>query len=315
MLVFLAAPLHAAGHGRVIKHKVGEAARAAWVFVPDAPRPKQAPVVIFMHGYRALDPHDYGGWIEHLVARGNVVIYPIYEHTRRDGRQQLLEQAVAGIRHALDYLDAHGVMADRQRFAVTGHSMGGGMAVLLAARSQTYGLPAIPAVMPVQPGSKGGQGFPREVFAELPADLMLLVIEGDRDQFEDSRMGRAMVTGSRLVPETQKRFIILQSDDTANPPRLADHYAPLSPHPEYRLEPVSDRKQRRQDFVKKVMRIRDGEIDVLDTRVMWPLFDALMDAAFADQKDIRRVLESVGDNGGLWRDVPSSMVIIKEDSR
>jgi len=297
--VFAVGAATASPQTAVVTHEVGQGAHAAWVFVPGNARAAPSPVVIFMHGYRALDPYDYGGWIDHLVRRGNVVIYPIYENTRRDDRDQLLAQAAAGIRNALVYLRGHGVEPDRHRFAVAGHSLGGGMSVLIAARARQLGLPPMRAAMPVQAGSKGGQGFPKIVFAELPPDLMLLVVDGDRDQFHDSRMGAAITAGAVNVPAAQKRHLVLQSDDHADPPLIADHYAPLSPDPAYRLDRVTRRAERRQRFVKRVMRIRDGEVDALDTRALWPLFDRLMAAAFAGKRNMDTVLDA-GLGHGLW---------------
>jgi acetyl esterase/lipase len=290
-------------HNSVARHKVGEGAHAAWVFIPDEPRVTTAPVVIFMHGYRALDPYDYGGWIDHLVRRGNVVIFPVYEKGRRDDRQQLLAQAVAGIRNALDFLAERGVTVNKEQFAATGHSMGGSMSVMLAARGPDFGLPPIRAVMPVEPGHKGGQGFPNEVFAELGGEQMLLILEGDQDQFADSRMGHAMFTGSQRVPASQKAFVILLSDKYRQPPLVADHYAPLSPVPEYDLESSTRWQEKRKQFVKNVMDIRDGEVDALDTEAMWPLLDVLLETTFRGERDINKVLQDQRINRNLWKQV------------
>lgn len=54
-------------HGRVTKELTGEGALASWLFEPEDPRPASAPVILFLHGYRGLNPKEYGGWIEHLV--------------------------------------------------------------------------------------------------------------------------------------------------------------------------------------------------------------------------------------------------------
>jgi hypothetical protein len=210
---------------------------------------------------------------------------------------------VAGIRNALDYLASHGVQVDKKRFAVTGHSLGGGMSVLLAARGPAFGLPPMRAVMPVQPGSKGGQGFPNEVFGELGPQHLLLILEGDSDQFEDSRFGHALFLGSNHVPARQKAFLLLLSDKYHQPPLIADHYAPLSPRPDYELESRTKWQERRTKFVKKVMDIRDGEVDALDTRALWPLLDALMQAAFSGDKDINPVLQAPGVDRNLWKRV------------
>lgn len=276
----------------VVKHKAGKAADAAWVFhlqqIPEGPRP----VVIFMHGYRALDPYDYGGWIDHLARRGNIVIYPIYEKTRRDGREQLLKQATAGIHNALDYIKAQNMPIDTAHIATVGHSLGGGMTVLLATRGPQLNLPLLCAAMPVQPGSKGGQGFHYEVFAELPHSLKVLVVDGDSDQFKDSRFGVHIIPEASQVSAINKAYFILQSSKDSTPPLLADHYAPLSPDANYRLEPRSRWKKRREKFVKKIMSIRDGEVDALDTRALWPMFDTLLEQACNSSQGLTPILHS-----------------------
>src|SRR5690242_5529554 len=53
----------------------GSGARSYWLFEPDDPRPEKAPVVVFHHGWLAVNPGTYGAWIEHLARRGFVVIF------------------------------------------------------------------------------------------------------------------------------------------------------------------------------------------------------------------------------------------------
>jgi dienelactone hydrolase len=276
----------------VVKQKVGEGASAAWVFLPPSVPAGPRPVAIFMHGYRALDPYDYGGWIDHLARRGVAVIFPVYEEGRRDNRDQLLENAAAGIRNGLDHIEAQNVEIDMARVAAVGHSLGGGMTILLAAYGEQLDLPALCAIMPVQAGSKGGQGFPTEAFADLTASLKIVAVNGDSDQFADSRLGLRITKEARQVPQTHKRFFILLSDEQATSPLIADHYAPLSPDDNYRLEPRSWWGERRKNFVKKIMSIRDGEVDVLDTRALWPLFDNLLEKACAGTEGLAPVLKS-----------------------
>ena len=50
-----------------------------WLFEPIAPKPDSADVIVFLHGYGAIDPSIYGHWIRHLVLQGNIVIYPRYQ--------------------------------------------------------------------------------------------------------------------------------------------------------------------------------------------------------------------------------------------
>lgn len=46
---------------------------------PAQPAPKSAPLVIFLHGWTAMTPDTYRGWVNHLAKRGNIVVYPRYQ--------------------------------------------------------------------------------------------------------------------------------------------------------------------------------------------------------------------------------------------
>src|ERR1051325_6707211 len=53
-------------HQSVIKHVYGEGDLEFWLFEPDNPKPAQAPLIIFLHGFGGTNPKDYGGWAQHL---------------------------------------------------------------------------------------------------------------------------------------------------------------------------------------------------------------------------------------------------------
>ena len=50
-----------------------------WLFEPDDPKPVRAPLIVFNHGWSAMSPWVYGAWIDHMVRRGNIVVFPIYQ--------------------------------------------------------------------------------------------------------------------------------------------------------------------------------------------------------------------------------------------
>ena len=71
------------------------------VFTPSEPVPASAPVVVFCHGWGALDSKNYQAWINHLVRRGNIVIWPNYQDSLLTPAAQFLPNAIAGVRSAL----------------------------------------------------------------------------------------------------------------------------------------------------------------------------------------------------------------------
>lgn len=76
----------------VVATRYGEAPLGYWLFEPTAPRGGGAdgvadvlPVVVFLHGFTAVDPARYRLWIDHLVQRGAIVIYPEYQRASSFG--------------------------------------------------------------------------------------------------------------------------------------------------------------------------------------------------------------------------------------
>src|SRR5262245_4974237 len=63
-------------HAALTKHRYRQGAQEYWLFEPAKPKPESVPVVVFLHGWGAMNPLLYGGWIEHLVKRGNIVVFP-----------------------------------------------------------------------------------------------------------------------------------------------------------------------------------------------------------------------------------------------
>lgn len=284
-------PAHGPGssdypHGRVDKRLHGEGPDGYWLFTPADPVPAEAPLVLFLHGTRALNPYDYGGWIEHLVRRGNVVIYPIFEATnvwqaKKEGNVVQMERAIKATKKAIADLEKQGKPRLRlDRFSITGHSFGGGLTGQLAARAGESGLPKPLAVMPVQPGWKGKEKMPLGELAKIPADALLLVIEGDSDQFAESRQGLDMVKAATSVPWERKAFVRMLSDERDGVKLISDHAAPLAPKEGYG-PPFSRKQERRREMAAALTGMREGEEDALDFLGYWKLFDELREAAFS----------------------------------
>jgi len=294
-------------HARVEKILREKGSDGYWLFLPAAPVPAEAPVILFLHGTRALNPYDYGGWIEHLVRRGNVVIYPIFEsaglwQAKKEGNEIQMERALKATKAAIEDVGKSSTTRLRlDRFAITGHSFGGGLTGQAAARAADYGLPEPRAAMPVQPGWKGDETMPLGALAKIPASTLFLVIEGDTDQFAESRQGLDMVKAATAVPWERKAFVRMLSDERDGVKLISDHAAPLSPRDDYG-EPLTDKKIRRRAMAAALTGMRDGEEDALDFLGYWKLFDELCDAGFNG-----RAMESVlgtGDEAplGEWSD-------------
>src|SRR5262245_6348719 len=128
---------------KVRESTYGSGATQYWIFEPE-PLQGSAPVIVLLHGWSALVPGPYQSWIDHLVRRGNIVIYPKYQESLKELPPNMTPNALAAIRDALSKL---GNRADRNRFAVVGHSVGGIITYNVAGEGGSNGIPTVKAFM------------------------------------------------------------------------------------------------------------------------------------------------------------------------
>lgn len=194
---------------------VGSGAQGAAIFRRPGGEREQGPVVIFLHGWVAIDPARYGPWIGHLVRDGATVIYPAYQ--TKPARETItpLANVLAGVRAALAR-----VQIAAGRLVVAGHSAGGALAADYAAVAAGNGLPAPAAVFSVYPGRKL-----RHLQVPLPTvDLSLiapgtrvLVYAGERDTAVGQGTANQILSGAVHADAT----LHIVRDDAVD-----DHSAP-----------------------------------------------------------------------------------------
>jgi acetyl esterase/lipase len=243
-------------HTSVKKNRYGTGGQEYWVFEPDAPKPKNAPLVVFMHGWGGVNPMYYGAWIDHLVRRGNIVVYPRYQNGLLTPVKEFTPNTLHALKDAIKRLESKPghVRPDMKRFAVVGHSMGGLLAANIAALASESGLPRVRAVMCVEPGiTDAPVSFPLADLKKIPRDTLLLAVVGDQDGLVGDRDARRIYLESRSVSAANKDFITLVTDDHGTPVLNASHRAPTAPdsnydsseNPERLRELVSQRTGRR----------------------------------------------------------------------
>ncbi|MCA8914778.1 MAG: alpha/beta hydrolase fold domain-containing protein [Planctomycetes bacterium] len=237
-----------------------------WLYTPAEPTPKNAPVVVFVHGYGALEPKSYDAWLEHLCKRGNIVIYPQYQAHGLEPPQNYTTNCATSILDAFKYLEADEkrVQPIKEDFAIAGHSAGGVTTANLAADWETLKLPKPKVAMPVQPGrafscdckvQKNGL-IPLSDFSNIPEDCLLLSIFSDSDTTVGSWCAKEFFVKATKVKPENKNLVEFISSEYAKTPAICGHREPAAPLTE------------------------ESMIDVWDWYGFWKLLDGLTDAAF-----------------------------------
>ncbi len=215
-------------HRAVDFYDAADKADGYWLFLPNDPQPDSAEVIVFLHGYGAYNPMVYGKWIKHLVAKGNIVIYPRYQKNVLAPRPDVFpDNAAAGIRAALRHLQEKGRTRPRlEKVAYIGHSYGGVIASHLGLRWQEMQIPKPAAMMLCEPGSGPFKGARFTDYSGLPADLNLLVVVGADDTVVGSEFGELVFNTAVNTPN--RNYLVQRRDRTGERWLSAMHIEPYA---------------------------------------------------------------------------------------
>jgi len=283
-------------HDSVTMARFGMGDSEYWLYTPANPVPPSAPVIVFLHGWGGMDPVSYGAWIDHLVVRGNIVIYPRYQATLLTSPTVMTENALQAVNDALVRLAESGVKPQLENFAIIGHSLGGVIAANLACEAATGRIPPPKALMLVEPGDSKNSttaeafGLARDIpsimrdYSVIPAGTLLLCVVGAEDQMVGAGAARTIFYGATGVSRDGRDFVMANSDRRGSPQLIADHLAPLAPDERYRGEKHSRLRDRLRDKLGKSLpvaeRMERATVDALDYYCFWKLADALTEYAF-----------------------------------
>ena len=260
-------------HHGVKRYEIGQGPRSYFIFEPEKPEPEgKAPVVVFLHGWFAVNPGFYGAWIDHLVRDGRIVIFPRYQNDVGTAPQEFLSNTLAAIRDALGVLhDGVGhVRPDPGRFALIGHSAGANLAAQVAAIASDphADVPQPQALITVMPGEIIPMREPS--LSRIPATTLMMVVVGEEDLVVGDLRGRQIFAEATALPRSRKRFVLFRSDRHGFPPLIADHTAPTGSHP--RLD--------NGEGIFRSLQLSLSDVNALDRAGFWRMTDLTLEAAF-----------------------------------
>lgn len=255
-------------HQSVSFHDFATRADGYWLFLPADPVPDSADVVVFLHGYGAYNPMCYGKWIKHLVARGNIVIYPRYQKNLVWPRpNHFPENAAKGIRDALEHLRKNGpIYPKTNHVSYIGHSYGGTTAAYLGVHWKELDIPKPTTMLLAEPGTGPFKGAILEDYSRMPSDLKLVTIAGEDDYIVADIISRKVFESAVNTPE--RNYIIQRRDTSGSPWVLATHSEPYA----YDLDFDTGI---RNYTAQKVLRV--SKVNPVDFYCYWKIGDALMD--------------------------------------
>lgn len=289
-------------YAKVAQHSTGSADGDVVVFWPeDAGASDTLQTIVFTHGWGAIKPDYYLAWIEHIVRKGSIVLYPRYQGGLRTKPERFTENTVAGVRKGLEWLSTQATLPKPvpERWGTAGHSAGGLLAVNLALALPEAGLPRPAFVFSAEPGRTSGNKrelVPLADLSKLPASTLLVVLSGQNDPIVGEKDSARIFKETTAIPPENKEWLGLSDDAHGTPALRAGHRAPCAPLPGFQSPLVSSERQGgflRRRLAKRIVSeiAEDGEnyeqwknepicTDALDYYGTWKLLDALCDAAF-----------------------------------
>lgn len=283
-------------HAGATRNRYGAGTREYWIFEPDAPKPASAPLIIFLHGWGGMNPLYYGAWLDHLVRRGNIVVYPRYQANLLTPIREFMPNTLRAIKDAIARLQTEPghVKPDLNKLAVVGHSVGGVLAANVAALATESDLPRVRAVMSVEPGiTEAPINVPLADLKKIPGETLLLALAGDQDTLVRDTDAKRVYYESAGVRAENKNYITLVSDAHGTPALQASHRAPTAidksydngeevgggPAGQNRVGGPPSRQNATLPSSSRD-RLESTVVNALDFYGTWKLFDGLCDAAF-----------------------------------
>jgi predicted esterase len=173
---------------------LGEAGGQVWVLKPSV---QPNAVVVFVHGFGDNGTPSHP-WLEHLLARGNAVVWPRYQVSVDEPRNATVVNLRDGLRLAFADPELAGLP-----IVAAGYSWGAKLVFHYGVNARRWGVPPPRAVLSMFPGALA-RGLPPR--GPLPETTRVVLLAGSRD---DPVAARAYWRWLRSHPVARKSYRVL----------------------------------------------------------------------------------------------------------
>ncbi|GJE60337.1 poly(ethylene terephthalate) hydrolase family protein [Methylobacterium trifolii] len=288
----------------VVKRALGRSTASTFAFYAAGAAPATGrPVVVFLHGWGAVNPQSYGAWIDHLARQGYLVLFPRFQEVNRTRPADASANAEARLTEALGALAADAdAKPDLARVALIGHLAGVPLAMNVAADAKAKGLPVPKLVFGLMPGGIASgpkaRGITLGDLSAIDPKTLVITVIGDKDARAADAASRRLLREADAVPPERKLFVRALSDDHGFPALTATLAAPaaldsafdgtaikLPPDPKDAPKPPPFKWSADMALSGEqqtlVSQINNARADSLDYLAFWKTFDLAAAAAFS----------------------------------
>lgn len=292
----------------VTKRLLGRGTASTYAFYAAGAAPETGrPVAIVLHGWGAVNPQSYGGWIDHLARQGWLILYPRFQEVNRTRPADAPAIAESLVKAALAEIATDGeAKPDLGRVAMIGHLAGAPLAMDLAAAAKAQGLPVPKLIFAVMPGGIASgpksRGIALNDLSAIDPATLIVTMVGDKDTRAADLAAKRLLREASALPLERKLFVRALSDDHGFPALTATLAAPAGVDTAYdggAIKPGPEPKDAPKDATKPppfrwsadmalsgeqqtlVSQINLARVDALDYLGFWKTFDLAAAAAFA----------------------------------
>ena len=225
------------------------------------PEKTSGEVVVFIHGYGALNPMIYGGWLNHLLSKGHIIIYPRYQDKILGTKARFFaDHVVNAVHRSQEILSRKGVPL-QSAFHYLGHSYGGTITAYLGLHYEKYKLQKPASLMMCQPGTGPLNALRENSYNNMDPAIPFSIIVGSEDKTVGESLGRIIYNTAE--ESYSKVFVRHLPSKELDPPIKASHYEP------YSVDTLFDNHIVNYTLRKCLKNARTDEVDHL----YWNIFD------------------------------------------